>query len=163
MNKMGKNTLFQAILVMAGMLTACGGSSQKDEKEQVKYEIQVMKPESRVYNLYIPAALHGVSEVEVFPQVSGIIREVNFKDLVTKNKSGVGMLQIEEERIAYQRSSYLSFYLYRTLVLEKVWGKAQDMVAAVIAFKLIHCRICAGEQAVAVIRISREHCIAERS
>lgn len=80
MNKMGKNTLFQAILVMAGMLTACGGSSQKDEKEQVKYEIQVMKPESRVYNLYIPAALHGVSEVEVFPQVSGIIREVNFKD-----------------------------------------------------------------------------------
>lgn len=89
MNKMGKNTLFQAILVMAGMLTACGGSSQKDEKEQVKYEIQVMKPESRVYNLYIPAALHGVSEVEVFPQVSGIIREVNFKDgiMVTKGQT----------------------------------------------------------------------------
>ena len=91
MNKMGKNTLFQAILVMAGMLTACGGSSQKDEKEQVKYEIQVMKPESRVYNLYIPAALHGVSEVEVFPQVSGIIREVNFKDgiMVTKGQMNI--------------------------------------------------------------------------
>lgn len=64
--------------VLAG-LVSCGGSD-RNQKEQVKYEIQVMKPESRVYNLYIPASLHGVSEVEVHPQVSGIIRKVNFQD-----------------------------------------------------------------------------------
>ena len=53
---------------------------------QVKYETQIMKPETRVYNLYIPASLHGVSEVEVYPQVSGIIREVNFKDGIKVTK-----------------------------------------------------------------------------
>lgn len=28
----------------------------------------------------IPASLHGMTEVEVYPQVSGIIREVTFKE-----------------------------------------------------------------------------------
>ena len=68
-----------AFLLLAGILTACGSNSRKDEKAQVKYETKVMKPESRVYNLYIPASLHGVSEVEVYPRVSGIIREVTFR------------------------------------------------------------------------------------
>lgn len=61
------------------LLTACGGGKKKDGT-QVKYETQIMKPETRVYNLYIPAALHGITEVEVYPQVSGIIRKVNFTD-----------------------------------------------------------------------------------
>ena len=78
-----------AMMFLAGVLASCGGNSGKDEKTQVKYETQVMKPESRVYNLYIPASLHGLSEVEVYPQVSGIIREVNFKDgfKVTKGQT----------------------------------------------------------------------------
>ena len=75
-----------AFLLLAGILTACGSNSRKDEKAQVKYETKVMKPESRVYNLYIPASLHGVSEVEVYPRVSGIIREVNFKDGIKVTK-----------------------------------------------------------------------------
>ena len=60
-------------------LASCGGS-KKNDKAQVKYETQVVKPESRVYNLYIPASLHGITEVEVHPRVSGIIRQVNFTD-----------------------------------------------------------------------------------
>ena len=60
-------------------LASCDGS-KKNRQAQVKYETQVMKPESRVYNLYIPASLHGITEVEVYPQVSGIIRQVNFTD-----------------------------------------------------------------------------------
>lgn len=72
--------------MLAVMMTACNSRSRKDKKETIKYEIRVMKPESRVYNLYIPAALHGVSEVEVYPQVSGIIREVNFKDGIKVTK-----------------------------------------------------------------------------
>jgi membrane fusion protein (multidrug efflux system) len=86
MNGMRMNTRLITIFFLAGVLASCGGSSQKDKQEQIKYEIQVMKPESRVYNLYIPAALHGVSEVEVYPQVSGIIREVNFKDGIKVTK-----------------------------------------------------------------------------
>ena len=77
------------ILTLAGVLSACGGGSRKDKKTQVKYETRIMKPETRVYNLYIPATLHGLSEVEVYPQVSGIIRQVNFKDgfKVTKGQT----------------------------------------------------------------------------
>lgn len=86
MNSMGKTTRWLSILLIAGGLASCGDGSRKDAKEQVKYETQVMEPESRVYNIYIPAALHGVSEVEVYPQVSGIIREVNFKDGVKVTK-----------------------------------------------------------------------------
>ena len=68
------------IVVMWGMVMAACGGSKKNEQAQVKYETQVMKPESRVYNLYIPASLHGMTEVEVYPQVSGIIRQVTFKE-----------------------------------------------------------------------------------
>lgn len=53
---------------------------KKGQKNQIKYEIRKVEAETRVYNIYIPASLHGLSEVEVFPQVSGIIRQVNFKD-----------------------------------------------------------------------------------
>jgi membrane fusion protein (multidrug efflux system) len=67
------------------LLTACGGGKKKDGT-QVKYETQIMKPETRVYNLYIPAALHGITEVEVYPQVSGIIRKVNFTDGIRVSK-----------------------------------------------------------------------------
>ena len=67
------------------LLTACGGGKKKDGT-QVKYETQIMKPETRVYNLYIPAALHGITEVEVYPQVSGIIRKVNFADGIKVSK-----------------------------------------------------------------------------
>ena len=74
------------MVLLAAVLVSCGGGSRKDKKTQVKYETRVMKPESRIYNLYIPASLHGVTEVEVFPQVSGIIREVNFKDGIRVTK-----------------------------------------------------------------------------
>ena len=71
---------------MATTITACKKSSHKKRENTIKYEIRVMKPESRVYNIYIPASLHGVTEVEVYPQVSGIIREVNFKDGIKVTK-----------------------------------------------------------------------------
>ena len=86
MNKISINAWWMAILLSAGVLISCGSRSKKDEAVQVKYETQIMKPETRVYNLYIPASLHGVSEVEVYPQVSGIIREVNFKDGIKVTK-----------------------------------------------------------------------------
>ena len=75
-----------AILPLAVMLTACKPNLNKNKKDIIKYEIRTMKPESRVYNLYIPASLHGLSEVEVFPQVSGIIRQMHFKDGIKVTK-----------------------------------------------------------------------------
>ena len=69
-----------AIMSLAIMMTACSGGSKKDKEDQIKYEIRKVEAETRVYNIYIPASLHGLSEVEVFPQVSGIIRQVNFRD-----------------------------------------------------------------------------------
>ena len=74
------------VLTLATTITACSKSSHKKRENTIKYEIRVMKPESRVYNIYIPASLHGVTEVEVYPQVSGIIREVNFKDGIKVTK-----------------------------------------------------------------------------
>ena len=53
MNSMGKSTRWLSILLIAGGLASCGDGSRKDAKEQVKYETQVMEPESRVYNIYI--------------------------------------------------------------------------------------------------------------
>ena len=76
------------VSVCCVLLSSCGGS-KKDEKAQVKYETQVMKPESRVYNLYIPATLHGITEVEVYPRVSGIIRKVNFTDGIKVSRGQV--------------------------------------------------------------------------
>lgn len=77
------------VVCLSVAFTACGGNSKRSEKDSIKYEIRKVQPESRVYNIYIPATLHGLSEVEVYPQVSGIIREVNFKDgyKVTKGQA----------------------------------------------------------------------------
>ena len=83
--------LFLLLVVM----TACGNSSRKAKKDQIKYEIRKVEPETRVYNIYIPASLHGLSEVEVYPQVSGIIREVNFKDGF-KVKKGQALFVIDQ-------------------------------------------------------------------
>lgn len=74
------------LLTLCCLLTACKGGKNKGDGEQVKYETQIMKPETRVYNLYIPASLHGITEVEVYPQVSGIIRKVNFTDGIKVTK-----------------------------------------------------------------------------
>lgn len=95
MNNIGVKVRLLSAMTLAVMLTACGGSSDNSEKTQVKYETQVMRPEARVYNLYIPASLHGVTEVEVHPRVSGIIREVNFKDGI-KVKKGQTLFVIDQ-------------------------------------------------------------------
>ena len=76
------------ISVCCVLFTSCGGT-KKNEKAQVKYETRVIEPESRVYNLYIPATLHGITEVEVYPRVSGIIRKVNFTDGIKVSRGQV--------------------------------------------------------------------------
>ena len=60
------------------LLASCG--AKKDDSQLVKYETKVVKSDTLTYNVFIPAALHGVQEVEVYPQVQGIIRKVNFTD-----------------------------------------------------------------------------------
>ena len=77
--------LFFTTVISFLILTSCGGGTQKSETP-VNYETQILKPESRVYNEYIPASLHGISEVDVYPQVSGIIREVAFTDGIKVSK-----------------------------------------------------------------------------
>lgn len=77
---MNRNNIIPAAALLCGiLLTACGGS-KTDSQTPVKYETQILKPESRIYNEYIPASLHGINEVDVYPQVSGIIREMKFTD-----------------------------------------------------------------------------------
>ena len=104
--------LFLLLVVM----TACGNSSRKAKKDQIKYEIRKVEPETRVYNIYIPASLHGLSEVEVYPQVSGIIREVNFKDQ-TEHKLNVqnaqanlaaAKAQMETTKLKYESNQKLA-------------------------------------------------------
>ena len=67
-----------AIMVFSFLLASCG--AKKDDAQQVKYETKVVKSDTLTYNVFIPAALHGVQEVEVYPQAEGIIRKVNFTD-----------------------------------------------------------------------------------
>ena len=83
------------IFVLVITMTACSGGSKKNKENQIKYEIRKVEPETRVYNIYIPASLHGLSEVEVYPQVSGIIRQVNFKDGF-KVKKGQALFVIDQ-------------------------------------------------------------------
>ncbi len=73
-----------------------------------------------MYNLYIPASLHGVSEVEVYPQVSGIIREVNFKDgiRVTKGQTLFVIDQTEHKlRVQSAQAKILSLFHFFTFSL----------------------------------------------
>lgn len=81
-------TLLPRLIVatLSCLLWACQGSTRDAEATKVKYKTQVMKPESRVYNVYIPASLHGITEVDVYPRVEGIIREVNFTDGIEVKK-----------------------------------------------------------------------------
>ena len=81
-----KNVIRVVVAIVCFMTIEACSSSKKDGQAQVKYETQVMKPESRVYNLYIPASLHGMNEVEVYPRVSGIIRQVTFTEGVKVNR-----------------------------------------------------------------------------
>ena len=77
------------LLACSFLLSACGGSSKEKDKTKVKFSTKVLRPESLTYNLYIPASLHGMNEVDVYPQVSGIIRKVNFTDGIKVSKGQV--------------------------------------------------------------------------
>ena len=83
-----KNYIMFAVMLAVGMsFMSCG--SKKDKTSQVKYETQIVKADTLTYNVFIPAALHGVHEVEVYPQVEGIIRKVNFTDGVKVSRGQV--------------------------------------------------------------------------
>jgi membrane fusion protein (multidrug efflux system) len=83
-----KNYIMFAVMLAVGMsFMSCG--SKKDKTSQVKYETRIVKADTLTYNVFIPAALHGVHEVEVYPQVEGIIRKVNFTDGVKVSKGQV--------------------------------------------------------------------------
>lgn len=77
------------LLACSFLLSACGGSLKEKDKTKVKFSTKVLRPESLTYNLYIPASLHGMNEVDVYPQVSGIIRKVNFTDGIKVSKGQV--------------------------------------------------------------------------
>ena len=83
-----KNYIMFAVMLAVGMsFMSCG--SKKDKTSQVKYETRIVKADTLTYNVFIPAALHGVHQVEVYPQVEGIIRKVNFTDGVKVSKGQV--------------------------------------------------------------------------
>lgn len=78
------------LLAVCCLLLAMGCGNQKgDAALKTKYETKVLKYESRVHKMFIPATLHGMNEVEIYPQVEGIIRQVNFLDgtRVTKGQT----------------------------------------------------------------------------
>ncbi|MBO4642692.1 MAG: hypothetical protein J5661_07545 [Bacteroidaceae bacterium] len=64
MNAIKCNWVRVLTILLAVILMACGGGSRKDKKDQIKYEIRKVEAETRVYNIYIPASLHGLSEVQ---------------------------------------------------------------------------------------------------
>ena len=83
-----KNYIMFAVMLAVGMsFMSCG--SKKDKTSQVKYETRIVKADTLTYNVFIPSALHGVHEVEVYPQVEGIIRKVNFTDGVKVSQGQV--------------------------------------------------------------------------
>ena len=77
------------LLACCCLFSACGNKSKDNEKAKVKFATKVLRPETLVYNLYIPASLHGMNEVDVYPQVSGIIRKVNFTDGIKVSRGQV--------------------------------------------------------------------------
>ena len=84
------------VLTLAGgLLAGCGGKTKDGGTAQVKYVTKVLKYESRVHNMMIPANIHGMNEVEIYPQVEGIIRKVNFLD-GTKVSKGQMLFVIDQ-------------------------------------------------------------------
>jgi hypothetical protein len=56
-----KNYIMFAVMLAVGMsFMSCG--SKKDKTSQVKYETRIVKADTLTYNVFIPAALHGVHE-----------------------------------------------------------------------------------------------------
>lgn len=88
-----------AIMVFSFLLASCG--AKKDDAQQVKYETKVVKSDTLTYNVFIPAALHGVQEVEVYPQAEGIIRKVNFADGV-KVSRGQTLFMVDQTEAKLQ-------------------------------------------------------------
>ena len=83
-----RNRVFLTIIIATGLLlVSCG--SKKDNAPQVKYETKIVKSDTLTYNVFIPASLHGVQEVDVYPQAQGIIRKVNFTDGVKVSRGQV--------------------------------------------------------------------------
>lgn len=78
-----------------GLLSVSCGGFKKKELAPVKYETQILKPETRIYNEYIPAALHGINEADVYPQVTGIIRKMLFTE-GNKVEKGQPLFVIDE-------------------------------------------------------------------
>lgn len=100
--KIATFTTLSHIAVFCCLLAACSSKSKEQASDQAtKYETRIMKPESRVYNIYIPASLHGITEVDVYPQVSGIIREVNFTDGI-QVKKGQTLFVIDQTEFKLQ-------------------------------------------------------------
>lgn len=80
-----ESLLLAGVLLLSGaVLTSCG--NRKKKETMVKFDTQVVHADTLTYKVYIPASLHGVQEVEVFPQASGIIRKLNFTDGVKVSK-----------------------------------------------------------------------------
>lgn len=85
--KLINSIMYAVIMAVSILFVSCG--SKKDKAQQVKYETRIVKADTLTYNVFIPAALHGVHEVEVYPQVEGIIRKVNFTDGVKVSRGQV--------------------------------------------------------------------------
>lgn len=83
-----RKTIFPIFVFAASLLlVACG--AKKDQTPQVKYETKIVKSDTLTYNVFIPASLHGVQEVDVYPQAQGIIRKVNFTEGVKVSRGQV--------------------------------------------------------------------------
>ena len=92
---MGKEKYLWFLAIGCWLLAASCGGGKKDNAPKVKYETKVLKYESRVHKMLIPATLHGMNEVEIYPQVEGVIRQVNFLD-GTKVKKGQTLFLIDD-------------------------------------------------------------------
>ena len=77
---MVKEKILWLLAVGCWLAVAGCGNGRGDAALKAKYGTKVLKYESRVHKMLIPATLHGMNEVEIYPQVEGIIREVNFLD-----------------------------------------------------------------------------------
>lgn len=71
------NKSYYAIVAVVALLSSCGNNEQSTNVASSSYEIKVLTPEQRTLSTPYSASIQGVQDIEIYPQITGTITQVN--------------------------------------------------------------------------------------
>lgn len=71
------NKSYYAIVALVVLLSSCGNNEQSANVANSSYETKVLTPEQRTLSTPYSASIQGVQDIEIYPQITGTITQVN--------------------------------------------------------------------------------------